>query len=172
MNGTSPRSDDRGVRFRRLMWSIVARPVFRFTPHALYGVRNLLLRMCGAQIGRRVRIRRSAILTRPWNLRLSDRSMIGDRSMISAVHPITIGRGSTISQGTLLLTDAIGTAAGPISIGDGCWIAADTLVLPGSRVGSGTVVGARSQVCGMLPPDSIAVGMPARAIGPRLRRKE
>ena len=48
------------------------------------------------------------------------------------------------------------------------WIAADVFVGPGVSVGDRTIVGARSSVFKSLPPDIIAVGSPARPIGPRV----
>ncbi len=157
---------------RRMLWSMLAAPMFRFSPHGFYRARNMLLVLCGAKVGQRVRVRRTVRVDRPWNLRLDDRAMIGDRSLIVARRAVTIGRGTTISQGAMLLTAAVGLDTGPITIGSGCWIAADTVVLPGSDVGCGTVVGARSQVRGMLPEDTVVVGLPAKAIGPRLRPGE
>jgi len=47
-------------------------------------------------------------------------------------------------------------------IGNGAWLGACVTVLPGSRVGEGSVVGAGSLVIGEVPPGVIAVGRPAR----------
>ncbi len=55
----------------------------------------------------------------------------------------------------------------PITIEDDCWVAADSLVLPGSVIRAGTVVGARSLVEGELPGWTVAVGQPARPIKAR-----
>jgi putative colanic acid biosynthesis acetyltransferase WcaF len=156
-------------RLRRMMWSGCGRWCLRFTPHVAYGLRNVVLRMFGASIERGARVRRSASIDAPWQLRLGARSMIGDKAMIAGRHPVTIGRGTTISQGVALLTAAVGVGEGPIRIGSGCWIAAETIVLPESLIGDGTVVGARSQVAGVLPADVVSVGLPAVAVGPRVR---
>jgi putative colanic acid biosynthesis acetyltransferase WcaF len=56
----------------------------------------------------------------------------------------------------------------PITIGTDCWIATDVFVGPGVGVGDRTVVGARSNVLKDLPPDSVAVGSPAKVIKPRI----
>ncbi len=48
-----------------------------------------------------------------------------------------------------------------IHIEDDSWVAADTLVLPGSHLEQGVVVGARSLVDGRLPSWSICTGEPA-----------
>jgi putative colanic acid biosynthesis acetyltransferase WcaF len=50
---------------------------------------------------------------------------------------------------------------GGITIEDDCWVATDTVVMPGSHIESGVVVGARSLVDGHLPKWKICIGEPA-----------
>ena len=52
----------------------------------------------------------------------------------------------------------------PIVIGDGCWIGCDVTVLPGSIIGSGTVVAGGSVVHGVLESDCLYGGNPAKLI--------
>lgn len=52
----------------------------------------------------------------------------------------------------------------PVVIGDRVWIGDNVVVLHGSSVGSGTIVGANSIVKGALPDNVIAAGAPARPI--------
>jgi acetyltransferase-like isoleucine patch superfamily enzyme len=52
-----------------------------------------------------------------------------------------------------------------IRIGDDCWIGARVFVLAGVTIGDGCVVGAGSVVTRSLPPNSIAVGVPAKVVG-------
>ncbi|MCW2784121.1 MAG: hypothetical protein JWP74_638 [Marmoricola sp.] len=52
----------------------------------------------------------------------------------------------------------------PISIGSHVWLGLGSLVLGGSRVGNGSVVGARSVVTRHIPNNCIAVGSPAKVI--------
>jgi lipopolysaccharide O-acetyltransferase len=52
----------------------------------------------------------------------------------------------------------------PVVIEERVFLADGVVVLPGSHVGAGTIVGANSVVLGILPPDSICVGTPARPI--------
>jgi acetyltransferase-like isoleucine patch superfamily enzyme len=51
-----------------------------------------------------------------------------------------------------------------VVIGDCCWLGARVLVLAGVTLGAGCVVGAGSVVTQSLPPNAIAVGVPARVV--------
>ena len=55
-----------------------------------------------------------------------------------------------------------------ITIEDECWLATDTYVAPGIKIGSGTVVGARSSVFSDLPANKVCVGTPAKIIKDRI----
>jgi len=52
----------------------------------------------------------------------------------------------------------------PVTIGDGSWLGHGTVVLPGARIGRHVVIGANSVVTGDIPDYAIAVGAPARVI--------
>jgi acetyltransferase-like isoleucine patch superfamily enzyme len=54
--------------------------------------------------------------------------------------------------------------ANPVIIEDNVWIGEHVSILPGVKVGKGTVIGAQSVVTKDIPPNSIAVGVPARVI--------
>lgn len=54
-----------------------------------------------------------------------------------------------------------------IVVEDDCWIGANVTLLDGAHVASGCVIGAGSVVRGYVPPNSIAVGVPARVIKTR-----
>jgi len=53
----------------------------------------------------------------------------------------------------------------PIHIGRGTWLGQNAVVLRGTTIGAGCVIGANSVVRGDIPPHSIAVGAPARVVG-------
>ena len=52
----------------------------------------------------------------------------------------------------------------PVTIGDGSWLGHGTVVLPGARIGRHVVIGANSVVTGVVPDFSVAVGAPARVV--------
>ena len=54
----------------------------------------------------------------------------------------------------------------PIVLEDKVWIGSNAVVLPGVRIGYGSVVGAGSVVSHDIPPMVVAVGVPARVMRP------
>jgi acetyltransferase-like isoleucine patch superfamily enzyme len=54
-----------------------------------------------------------------------------------------------------------------VRIGAGVWLGARVMVMAGTDIGDGCVVGAGAIVTSDLPPNSIAVGVPARVVGHR-----
>ncbi len=60
----------------------------------------------------------------------------------------------------------------PISVGNKVWIAQEVLVLKGTRIGDGCVVGARSTLNGIYPENSILAGTPAKVVRQNVRWEE
>ena len=54
--------------------------------------------------------------------------------------------------------------AEPVVIEDDVWLGARVTVLPGARIGRGSVVGAHAVVRGVIPLAALAVGVPARVV--------
>lgn len=59
---------------------------------------------------------------------------------------------------------------GDTVVGHDVWIGTEAMILPGARIGSGAIIGARSVVSGEVPPYALAAGNPARVV--RLRFPE
>jgi len=148
---------------RRCFWNCIGRPLFRFSPHPTYGFRRFLLKLAGMRQGTNVRFRRSVDIDRPWNISIGDLTMIGDEVLMRATAPIRIGSRCVISQYCSLLSSTHETSPTEIMIEDDCWVATDSLVLPGARLESGVVIGARAMVEGRIPGWQIATGEPAVA---------
>ena len=52
----------------------------------------------------------------------------------------------------------------PTRIGNNVWVGENVVVLPGSVVGDGCIIGANTVVTGIIPDNTIVVGCPARVI--------
>ena len=169
----SARKYDVGDLVRRVLWGVGA-VLFRWTPRLLYGARNALLRLFGAEVGRNVRIHPSATIYFPWNLSIGDWSSVGEEALIYNLGPIEIGEQVTISQrahlcaGTHDANDpAMPLQKPPITVGDQAWVCADAFVGPGVTVGAGAVVGARAVAVTDVEPWMSVGGNPARPLKER-----
>ncbi|WP_417520139.1 AMP-binding protein [Minwuia sp.] len=113
-------------------------------------------------------------------IRLGDRSQIAFASIINAGENVTIGRDTaTAGHCTIIASEHLYTGPEPIMsqgyrhepvlIGADVWLASNVLVTPGSKIGNGAVISARSTVAGTIRPYALAAGAPARIIGSRLK---
>jgi maltose O-acetyltransferase len=82
--------------------------------------------------------------------------------LLTVSHPV---RASDRIRPKEIRTDAMApyvTFARPITIGDNVWLGAATIVMPGVSIGENTTVAAGSIVTADVPPNSLAIGRPAR----------
>jgi acetyltransferase-like isoleucine patch superfamily enzyme len=52
----------------------------------------------------------------------------------------------------------------PVTIEEDCWLGTGAIVLPGVRIGKGSIIGAGAVVTRDIPPFSMALGVPARVV--------
>lgn len=161
----------------RALWMLVGRPIFRLSFHNWYGFRAALLRLFGARLGPRVRIRPSVHVEIPWNLDIREGVTVGDYAILYSLGTITIGERTIISQyahlcaGTHDYTDRrFPLIRDPITIGPDAWIGADAFVGPNVEIGRLCVLGARSSAYKNLAPGYVYAGNPAKPIKPRQLR--
>lgn len=140
-------------------------------------VRALCGRLILEHCGKNVNIERGAQFSSA--VRLGDNSGIGINARVEA--HVTIGNdvmmgpdcmlftaNHTVSDPTIPMRRQGFDAPRPIVIEDDVWIGARVIILPGVRVGKGSVIGAGSVVTRDVEPYSIVAGNPARFIRSRL----
>jgi len=156
------------------LWWFTQSTLFALSPRFAYGWRRFLLRLFGAEIGKKVLVRPSAKITYPWKLKIGDWSWIGDDVVLYTLGEIEIGKNTVISQKSYICTGShdmysenFDIFAEKIVIKDGCWIATDVFVAPGVVIEKNVVVGARSSVFHSLPENSICLGTPAKPVKKR-----
>jgi putative colanic acid biosynthesis acetyltransferase WcaF len=164
--------------WRRVLWRFALKPLFPFTFHNAYTLRNAMLRAAGATIESTVRIRPSCDIRSPWGLRMDRKSALGDVVTILPGGRVHIGSRSVISQYCLVCPvtfprpgSAPDMPPADIVLGDDVWIATESVVCGGIDVPAGVVVGARSVVSRDLEPWTIAAGSPAKSLKPRPYRR-
>jgi acetyltransferase-like isoleucine patch superfamily enzyme len=93
---------------------------------------------------------------------------IGENTLLAAYCYIVGGGNYDLERGAIAFAEQDGLdSLGGIRIGRNCWLAADVKVLDGVEIGEGAVIGAGAVVRQSIPPDSMAVGVPARVVRTR-----
>jgi len=98
---------------------------------------------------------------------------------ISIGHNVLIAANCTLAPTNHAFTDpdrpireqGFQPSRGGIVVGDDVWIGANCVLLDGTTIGSGSIIGAASLLRGTLPPFCVAVGAPAVVRGWRGRQR-
>lgn len=92
-------------------------------------------------------------------IEIGSRCMFGPRVSLIAENHVIPAPGKQLK--------GAGVTRQGIKIGNDCWVGANSVILDGSCIGDGSIIGAGAVVRGDIPPNSIAVGVPARVIRKR-----
>jgi acetyltransferase-like isoleucine patch superfamily enzyme len=102
------------------------------------------------------------------DVRITHYTVIGAEDAISISDRVQIGEHCSIRDhdhdASAQSMHAAAVVCSPVRIGEDSWIGRGVAVLMGSCIGAGAVVGANAVVRGDIPPDVIAVGVPARVL--------
>lgn len=159
----------------RVLWGVLYVVLFRPFRWPLFRRwRNLLLRACGARIGRCSTVHATARIWAPWNLEMGEFTSIAPTAIIYNVDKIILGAKVVISQEAYLCTAShdiespgMELVHRAIVVGDGGWVTTRAFVGPGVTVGEGAVVGACAVVTKDVEPWTVVVGNPARVLKKR-----
>ena len=139
-----------------------------------YEICRRMFKSCGADVN----VEHGALINSGREIEIGDRSGIGLDTFISG--PLIIGRDVIMGPGCTFLSinrDTRRTSVPMIEQGfkeakapvieDDVWLGANVTVLPGRRIGTGSIVGAGAVVTSDVSPFSVVAGNPARVIGHR-----
>jgi acetyltransferase-like isoleucine patch superfamily enzyme len=127
-------------------------------------------------IGEDARIREQVFVGGPQlpesSFTLGSRTIILQMASINPTKPVTIGDDTGIGGHCLIFThgswlnqlDGYPVTYEPVTLGKSVWLPWRVFVMPGTTIGDGSVIGANSLVQGTIPPQSLAVGSPAKVI--------
>ncbi len=135
-----------------------------------------MLRLLGFKIGRKASLSYGVMISQKRDpLIIGDGTFINQRVYFDATAPITIGKYCDIGYKVVFATakhelrsDGITNRpvapSDPIVVEDHVWIGCNAIILSGVTIGKNSVVGAGSVVTKSIPPNSLAVGVPAKVI--------
>lgn len=122
--------------------------------------------------GHDITLRPGVEILAPEKVHLGSHVAIGYNSLLRGQGGITIEDYVLVGDNVLLTT--VGHPLGelyfsnvwhkPIVLKQNVWLAANVIVLPGVTIGENSAVGAGAVVTEDIPPNSLAVGMPARVL--------
>ena len=146
-NHTSPREGDRRqVLLEAALGSVGRRPVLLPPFHAAYG--------SNVHIGDDFYGNVNLTFVDDVEIRIGNGVMIAPNVTLATTgHPVHPARRVDFAR-----------FSEPIVIEDKVWIGANVVVLPGVRIGYGSVIGAGSVVSKDVPPMVVAVGVPCRVL--------
>jgi maltose O-acetyltransferase len=168
-------SELQGLWLRLLLVDLLMRLL---PPLSLQRVRTALYRFAGIPIGPRSLIAGRLELQGPGpflsRLTVGSDCWLNSRIFVDLCGRVAIGNHVEIGHHVVIVTSnhAIGPARhrtgamepAEVVVEDGVWVGACVTLLPGARVGAGSVIGAGSLVVGAIPPGVLAVGRPARVL--------
>lgn len=94
---------------------------------------------------------------------IGDNVFVGPNvSVLTPKHPLCFEDRNIYMNESGCLTDR--EYGAPVSIGDNCWIAGNVTIAAGAKIGNGCVIGAGSVVTGSIPDNSLAYGVPCKAV--------
>lgn len=110
-------------------------------------------------VGNNVQISRNCYLNGAGNINIGDHTMLGPNSSIVSVNHI--------SDNVDIPMREQGIQKAKVSIESDVWLGAHVCVMPGVKIGKGSIIGAGAVVTKDIPPYSIAAGVPAKIIANR-----
>jgi len=167
----SPSNTD---RLRRILWFVVEKTLYRFSPNAAFAWRRFLLRSFGAQLHGQPRPYPKSTIWAPWNLEMHHYSCLANDVTCYNVARVKLGRFATVSQGAHLCSAShdfrdpdFPLTAGEIEIGREVWVAAEAFIGPGVTLHDRAVIGARAVVTKDVASSDVFAGNPAAKVGTR-----
>ena len=134
-------------------------------------------------LGTNVQIDISTNFIYPKNLAVGNNVYIGPKGFLNAMAKIEIKSGTIIGPNLMILT-ANHNFKNPnylpydetyilkeVIIGENVWIGANVLILPGTEIEEGAIIGAGTVVSGKIPKMAIVIGNPCQVVSYRNKEK-
>lgn len=132
------------------------------------------------EMGKNIEIAHNFKFIYPENITIMEHTYIGPNCTIYAHAEIFISRGTIIGPNLTIYSANHNFSENATSIpydkklnkseiciGENVWIGGNVILLPNTKIGEGSIIGAGSVIAKEIPPFSIVVGNPAKIIGQR-----
>lgn len=157
-----------GNIFKRIIWYYINLVFFKTGFFPFYGLKILLLKMFGANIGKNVYIKPCVNIKYPWLLKIGNNVWIGEDVHIDNLAKVTIENNICISQGALLLCGShnykkhsFDLIVKPILLEDGVWVCAKAIICGGVICHTHCIISAGSIITKNCEAHTIYMGNPA-----------
>ncbi len=137
-------------------------------------LRRTFYKFSGIQMGAGSTIHMGARFFYPPNISIGQGSILGDHIFLDGRDKLSIGNQVDIASQVLiynsehdLSSESMAATTAPVEIGDYVFIGPRAIILPGVKVGRGSVVAAGAVVTKDIPEFTIVGGVPAKEIGKR-----
>jgi putative colanic acid biosynthesis acetyltransferase WcaF len=164
-----------GGKTRRALWYIVNTLILKSSLPYSFALKRSLLRLFGAEVGRRVVIKPNVNIKYPWFLKVGDNVWIGEGVWVDNLARVEIGDNVCLSQGAYILTGnhdykkaTFDLMVSPVIIEDGVWVGAKAVVCPGTVLHSHSVITAGSVISKSAKAWTIYSGNLASAVRDRV----
>lgn len=175
----TPISNQNPSSTRSLIWVVISKLIFPYLPSPAYRIRRIILRAFGASMDPHARVRGGVRISHPWNLTIGRKSSIGEGTAVFNPAPLTIGDRTVISQYCLVncVAHADNNPAkpqqpAPLNIGNDVWIATECVVEGNQSIPNGILVGARSVITQTSPIDELLKPWTIATGHPAVSRRE
>jgi len=175
LNNFNSQSFDKAAgTVKKTLWFLLHALFIQSPCIPIMGIKQFLLRLFGAKIGKGLVIKPSVRIKFPWKLEIGDYVWLGEGCWIDNLDHVKIGSNVCISQGALLLTgnhdytiSSFDYHNAPIVLEDGVWIGAKSVVCPGVTCKSHSILTVGSVATKDLVEYTIYQGNPAMPIRKR-----
>jgi acetyltransferase-like isoleucine patch superfamily enzyme len=115
----------------------------------------------------------------PWaTLSIGELAFVGEEAFVNVCRPVLIGAEVFLTMRSIVVTHNVGHSIlegfenrfAPVVIEDRAQVGMGTVVYAGCRIGREAIVASGSYVVSSIAPGKLAIGVPARAVGPSSKK--
>lgn len=106
-------------------------------------------------------------LNKVWGMNIESGSIISFKAILDKTNPngINIGKYTYIARGACVLShDYVNREKKSTYIGDCCFVGMNAIVMPGIRIGDGSIIAANTVVLNDVPKNSLVAGNPGKVV--------